>query len=69
MLVFIQNLIIRTNLSNYNITIVSIKAEFAIDITKANNYEKKDLYIYQCFIKKLIYFIYRIGLNITFTIN
>ena len=38
-------------------------------MNKNKNYKDKNLYIYQNFISKLIYFVYRIKLNIVFAIS
>lgn len=65
-LLFIENLIIKKNLSNQNLNIVQIKARSTINIAKANDYLKKDRDIYQQLIKKLIYFACKIRPDIIF---
>lgn len=44
--IFIQDLIIDKNLSDYNANIFSIKIVFTINITEADIYKKENLYIY-----------------------
>lgn len=43
---FIQNLIINKNLSNYNINIVQIKTKSVIDMSDIDVYKEENLYIY-----------------------
>lgn len=66
---FIYNLMIKENLSDCNINMSPMKAAFAINMSKTNNYEKKDLYIYPHFIRKLIYFAYEKKRNIVFIVG
>lgn len=44
--IFIQDLIIDKNLSDYNANIFSIKIVFTINMTEADIYKKENLYIY-----------------------
>lgn len=43
---FLRDLVIKENLFNCNINIVLMKAKSAIDMTKANDYEREDLHMY-----------------------
>lgn len=48
---------------------ILIKARSAINIAKVDDYKKKDLHTYQCFIGKLMYLTYKTKLNIAFTVS
>lgn len=60
---------INENLFNCNINIVLMKAKSAIDMTKANDYEREDLHMYQRLIGKLIYFAYGIRPDIAYAVG
>lgn len=67
--IFIKDLIIEKNLNNCNANVVPIKTGFSININDADIYKKKNLYIFQQSIKKLIYLIYDTKPDIAFAIR
>lgn len=60
---------IKKKLINYNINIISIKTSLFIKIINLKDYKEVNFYIYQRFIKKLIYFSYSIRLDIAFIVK
>lgn len=66
---FIKNLVIDKSPTNYNLSIILIKAGSEIDMSKLDDYKEIDLQIYQYFISKLIYLVYGTKLDIVFVIN
>lgn len=44
---FIKDLVIQKSFTNCNATIISIKANLAIDMLNINDYEETELYNYQ----------------------
>lgn len=66
---FIQNLVIEKDLVDCNTKIVPIKAGFLINMTEGDDYEEKDLYIYEQSIGKLIYLSCDIRPSIAFPIG
>lgn len=53
--VFLKDLVIEEELTNYNTNIIPMKTSLSIKMTDAKDYKKADLHIYQRFIGKLIY--------------
>lgn len=68
-LAFIRDLIIEKRLTKCNANIILIKAGLSIEIFEPGNYNKTNFHIYQQLIKKLIYLVCRIKLEIVFIVR
>lgn len=69
-LAFIGDLVIDEALTNYNINIISIKADLSIKMTDLRNYKiLVNFCTYQRLVRKLIYFLYSTKLDITFVVK
>lgn len=67
--VFVQDLVIKEQLTDYNANVIPMKTSSSIDISDLKDYEEIDLYIYQRLIKKLIYLRYDTRPDIAFVVG
>lgn len=68
-LIFIRDLVIKKDLTDYNSNIILMKAGSAIKMTKPEDYKEVDLHIYQWLIGEQIYLFYSIKPDIAFVVE
>lgn len=66
---FIQDLVIKGRLTNYNANAILIKANLSIEMTSPKDYKEVNLRIYYQLIEKLTYFVYGKKLDIAFAVR
>lgn len=68
-LAFVWDLVIEEGLINCNTNVIIMRADWSIKMTNPEDYDNTDLYIYQKFVEKLMYFSWDIRLDITFIVR
>lgn len=66
---FVQNLVIKKRLTNCNANVIPMKAGLFIHMSGLANYKEVNLCIYQCLIRKLMYFAWDTRPNIAFAVG
>lgn len=64
-----KNFFINEDLTNCNANIIHIKTDFSIEMIKLDDYKEAELWSYQYFISKLIYFTYDKRQDIAFVVE
>lgn len=66
---FIRDLIIKEGLEECNVNVIPIKTCSTIEMLDLNDYDKTNLYKYQCLIGKLMYLLCETKPNIAFVVS
>lgn len=66
---FIQDLVIKEDLTEYNTNVIPIKTSFSIKMIESNSYEEAESWLYYCFIGKLMYLVYGTRSDIAFAVR